>query len=119
MGIFGKLLNRSATKKSCDTVSTKPGSDYNGPHEEAVKPKKQKMGKKYDSSLEKIHQIQNFADDPLAEYSQELCKDDKGLFRKIKDDKKKKKRKDDGKRKSRERSIVNRKDRNSIYDIKL
>ena len=77
------------------------------------------MGKKYDSSLEKIHQIQSFADDPLAEYSQELCKDDKGLFRIMKDDKKKKKRKNEDKRKSRERSIVNRKVKNSIYDIKL
>ena len=37
----------------------------------------------------------------------------------MKDDKKKKKRKHDEKFKSREGSIVNRKAKNSIYDIKL
>jgi len=53
MGLLGKILNRSSTKKSCDTASTKPNSESNGPSEEHKSvPTK---SKKYESSLHEIH----------------------------------------------------------------
>ena len=53
MGLLGKILNRSSTKKSCDTASTKPNSVSNGPSEDHKLA--QAKSKKYESSLHEIH----------------------------------------------------------------
>ena len=118
MGLLNKILNRTSTKDRCDTESTQPCSEFNGLQDEqrSTMLSISKQSSMLQNNLNDA--CNNFTQDPLTEYQQVLCQNDKKLFKIMKDIKAKKKR-HDKKKESMEVQIHSPKGKSWIYSSQL